>query len=100
MDSEKTDGTPNSIQNAIETIAKDYNIEDIKTFEECIKSKRAVNEIVYNQNKHNEILELYKGVPVFLINGKIYRGYMTYEEIKTILDNIITSQESKDVSES
>lgn len=88
----------NNFKDYFDIIIKDNNIENIENFDECIKSKRIVNEIIYNQNKNVEILQLNEGVPVFIIDGTVHRGYMSYEELKVILDNIIASKENKDVS--
>ena len=73
-----------------------YDIKDKEEFEKCYTSDRILNKITYNQGKSVELLQLNKGVPVFIIDGKIYRGYMDYNKLEDILNKINLGD--KDVS--
>lgn len=67
---------------------KNYNIVNKEEFKECYVSDRVLNKIAYNQNKNVKLLKLNKGVPIFVINNIIYRGYISYNKLENILNEI------------
>lgn len=80
--------TLDDIDNYVEHFVNDYNIQNKDEFKKCYNSERVLNKLVYNQNKHVNLLDLNRGVPLFVINNKIYRGYMDYNKIEKILNDI------------
>lgn len=74
---------------------KNNKIIDEQSFKECIISKIVIDKIIYNQKKTSEVINLNQGVPLFIINGKIHRGYMEYEKFESLINESIRELEEK-----
>lgn len=80
--------TLNDMDSYVEYFINNYNISNKNEFKECYNSDRTLNKLLYNQHKHVQLLDLNRGVPLFVINNKVYRGYMDYGKINEILNEI------------
>ena len=82
-------GDLEDIDNYSKNFIANHDVEDAEKLGECYNSDRVLNKIAYNQSKNVELLKLNRGVPVFIINGKVYRGYMSYDKLEIILNKLI-----------
>jgi protein-disulfide isomerase len=53
--------------------------------QECLKNQKLANDIVDIQKRANTDIKL-TGTPTFVINGKVYGGELTWDQLKEILD--------------
>jgi protein-disulfide isomerase len=54
--------------------------------QECLKNQKLANDIVDIQKRANTDIKL-TGTPTFVINGKVYGGELSFDQIKAILDS-------------
>ena len=57
--------------------------------QECLKNQKLANAIVAVQKRANEEIKL-TGTPTFVINGKVFGGELSYDQLKQILDPLVT----------
>ena len=77
---------------SLEDFIKNHNIINEADFKDCIKSDIVLNKIIYNQKKASETLQLGRGVPFFIINEKVHRGYIKYSDLEKYINDMIKAQ--------
>jgi len=59
-----------------------------KSFEECLTNQKLVDDIFAERNKAEKDYSV-SATPTFMINGKRYEGYMTADEMSSIIDSML-----------
>ncbi len=72
-----------------EEIAVEIDMPDLQLFRNCAKSER-VKEIVLNDKRIAESLGI-KSIPTFIINGAVYEGAISANQMTKIIDKEISS---------
>ncbi len=54
----------------------------------CLKNQKLANDIVEIQKKGNQDIKI-SGTPTFVINGKVYGGELTFDQLKQIIDPLL-----------
>jgi hypothetical protein len=76
-----------SMKIATETLTKKYEI-DINKISSCLNDDLERNRIIYYHRENDLVFNLQR-TPFFVINGRTYRGFKTYEELKSIVEGYV-----------
>ena len=57
--------------------------------QECLKNQTLANALVAVPKRANDEIKL-SGTPTFVINGKIYGGELTFEQLQAVIDPLLT----------
>ncbi len=59
--------------------------------QECLKNQKLADEVVAVQKKANEDVKI-TGTPTFVINGKVFGGELTFDQLKQVLDPMLAAK--------
>ena len=56
--------------------------------QECLKNQKLANDIVEIQKRGNQDVKI-SGTPTFVINGKVYGGELSFDQLKAVIDPLL-----------
>lgn len=77
----------NDYQEYLTEIGKKFNMDE-EYIKKCIYNRETYEKIIYMQRNSKEVFSI-NATPMFIINGQEIFGYRSYQQIKTIIEDIL-----------
>lgn len=77
---------------ALDKFAAELNLDTLK-FRSCLKSNNSYNAVLKDSQEAKKLG--IDGTPAFIINGKLFRGVLSFEDFKTIIESELKSAQTQ-----